>query len=74
MASDLEHFVKFLIEDEVMNATLPWGESNYPADLWPFNKETMLKRDPAIESFTGVAIPWEIADLPLDSLRHWDLN
>ncbi len=31
VASDLEQFVKFLIKDKVMNAALPFGESNYPA-------------------------------------------
>ena len=59
VASGLEQFVKFLIEEEVMNATLPWGESNYPGWGWPFDKEAVLKRDPAILNFTGVRIPWE---------------
>ena len=47
VASDLEHFIRFLIECELRITG------------WPFGKEEMLERDPAILNFTGVALPWE---------------
>ncbi len=59
MALDLEQFVKFLIKDEVMNAALPFSESNYPAWEWPFDREVVLSKNPSILNFKGVPLPWD---------------
>ena len=56
-ASDLEHFIRSFIEDEVEFAEWP---PDKPLELvWPFDKEQVLRKDPAILNFTGVALPWE---------------
>ena len=59
VASDLEHFIKFLIEAEVSHAASKsyrvWDDD----DAWPFNKEEVVRKDPAILNFTGVPLPWE---------------
>ena len=47
VASDLEHFIRFLIEDELQLTERP------------FDKEEVLSKDPAIVNFTGVPLPWE---------------
>ena len=56
-ASDLEHFIRSFIEDEVERFEWP---PDKPLELvWPFDKEEVLRKDPAILNFTGVALPWE---------------
>jgi cell wall assembly regulator SMI1 len=47
VASDIEHFLNFLFEREL-------GDSS-----WPFAREAVLARDPAIRKFSGVALPWD---------------
>ncbi len=59
VASDLEHFVKFLIEERVKNAPPPPGELRFLSLDWPFVKEKVVRKDPAILNFTGVRLPWE---------------
>ena len=56
MASDLEHFVKFLAEDEVTSEASAPDTGWYPG---PFNKKEVVRTDPAILSYTGVRLPWE---------------
>ncbi|MBC8356605.1 MAG: SMI1/KNR4 family protein [Planctomycetes bacterium] len=46
-ASDTWRFLRFLFKKEL-------GESN-----WPFAQEEVAINDPAIMSFSGVALPWE---------------
>ena len=47
VASDVEHFVEFIIERELKLSE------------WPFNPEELLARDPAILRHHGVPLPWE---------------
>lgn len=56
MASDLEHFVKFLAEIEVTSYLTAPDTGLYP---WPFDKEEVIRMDPAILNFTGVPLPRE---------------
>ena len=47
VASDIWHFVVFLLEDEMCSTG------------WPFNKEFMLREDPDILHYVGVPLPWQ---------------
>ena len=46
VASDIEHFLVFLLEREM-------GK-----DGWPFNKNFVVHSDPAISEIRGVKLPW----------------
>ncbi len=54
MASDLEHFIKFLVEKEVTLAVSAPDAGSYP---WPFDREEVIKVDSAILNLTGVSLP-----------------
>ncbi len=53
VASDIWHFLAFLLEDEFLHAK---GIHDTP---WPFDRAEVTRRDPGIESFKGVAMPWD---------------
>ena len=57
VASDLEHFIRGMIKFEVA------FEEAFPVQPmetdWPFEEEEVLREDPAILNFTGIALPWE---------------
>jgi hypothetical protein len=46
VASDTEHFLVFLLEQEL-------GER-----FWPFDREKVVAADPAIENVTTIPLPW----------------
>ena len=46
VASDLWHFLSFLLRKEL-------GETG-----WPFMKEIVVEKDPAIENYHGIPYPW----------------
>jgi len=48
VASDIGHFLVFYLEQDL-------GASD-----WPFAKDVVTSRDPAIVKFHGVALPWEV--------------
>lgn len=47
VASDLEHFLIFLLESELGNGT------------WPFDERAVAAEDPTMTKFTGIPLPWE---------------
>ncbi|MDT8306179.1 MAG: SMI1/KNR4 family protein [Anaerolineae bacterium] len=47
VASDIAHFLAFLMEDELKLS-----------DKWPFEKAYVTNRDPEIVKFHNVALPW----------------
>ena len=47
VASDLWHFVRFLLRSEL-------GERS-----WPFDREKVLAEDPAIAKVTGIDLRWQ---------------
>jgi hypothetical protein len=47
VASDLGHFLAFILESELGNRS------------WPFCKREVTEKDPAILGFTGVPLPWK---------------
>ncbi len=57
-ASDLGHFLVFLMETELRNDALDAADMEVEPSLW-FNKERALRDDPAILKFHGVPLPWE---------------
>ncbi len=54
MASDLENFIRFLVEDKVTSAASALDGGSY---RWPLDKEDVLRRDPAILEFFEVSLP-----------------
>jgi hypothetical protein len=46
VASDIEHFLMFLLEQEL------------GSKAWPFDREAVTKKDPNILQFVGVPLPW----------------
>ena len=54
MASDQEDFIRFLVEDKVTSAASALDGGSY---RWPFDKEEVLRRDPAILEFSGDPLP-----------------
>ena len=46
VASDIEHFLVFILEREL-------GKKD-----WPFGAESVIRSDPRILEFTGVNLPW----------------
>jgi hypothetical protein len=46
-ASDIGHFLIFLLERELGNMA------------WPFNEKVVTTNDPGILHFTGIPLPWE---------------
>lgn len=53
VASGLWKFLVFLLEDEFLRVK---GISDTP---WPFDRAEVTRRDPEIESFKGVSMPWD---------------
>lgn len=47
VASDVGHFLVFLLEYELGNRS------------WPFSEQAVTDKDPDILGFSGVALPWE---------------
>ena len=55
VASDLGHFLEFVLEEEILRPELGDFESTY----WPFDREKVLAKDPNIVNFQNVRLPWE---------------
>lgn len=53
VASDIWRFLVFLLEEELLE------EKGIYDTPWPFDRTEVTRRDPGIESFTGVPLPWE---------------
>ena len=53
VASGIWRFLVFLLEDEFLHEK---GLFDTP---WPFDRAEVTRRDPEIESFRGVPLPWE---------------
>ena len=59
VASDLGHFLIFLMEDELsLRQADPYDPTEPPETPWPFDKE-VVHDDPAILNFHGVPLPWD---------------
>lgn len=57
VASDLRHFLTFLLEKEL-------GRKE-----WPFDKTTVTQRDPDIVSFHDVRLPWETTSVRVEEQK-----
>lgn len=53
VASGVWRFLVFLLEDELLH------ELDILDTPWPFDRAEVTRRDPEIESFTGVSMPWD---------------
>ncbi|MBA4020489.1 MAG: hypothetical protein C0483_25290 [Pirellula sp.] len=55
VASDLEHFLEFVLEKEILSPELGDFEDTY----WPFDQDKVLAKDPDLLSFRDVPLPWD---------------
>lgn len=53
VASDIWRFLVFLLEEELLK------EKGIRDTPWPFDRVDITRRDPGIEGFTGVPLPWD---------------
>ena len=53
VASDLWRFLIFLLDQELLR------EKGFSDTPWPFDREEVTRRDPEIEGFKGVSMPWD---------------
>lgn len=63
VASDLAHFLVFLIEEELALMNIDPVEISERPQAWPFDKQIVVHDDPAILNFHGVPLPWEVDEL-----------